>query len=67
MILSCLRNSYSYLKKVGELGVKMRVRWQLIEDDVMDTLYRESTVEMESLRVEQEPLFAEKEAVSHVS
>ena len=45
----------------------MRVRWQLVEEDVMDTLYRESAVEMEALRVEQESLFAQKEAVSHLS
>lgn len=45
----------------------MRVRWQLVEDYVMDTLDRESTVEMEALRVEQEPLFTQKEAIPHLS
>lgn len=44
----------------------MRIGWQLVKDDVMNPLDRKTPEEMKPLRVQEEPLLAQKEPIPHL-
>ena len=56
-----------YLHQVDQFGIQVRIGRELVEDDVAHALDGQPAEEVQALRVEQQPLLAEEEAVANLA